>query len=98
MSVKEILHRIKGRSMLFTKAVQQCKVIAERLPHLLQTIPLEVEPAAFQRAAVGEGREDEMSPRFKRSPEIGEIRFTVLRNGQKVKNGAIVPEFEMVFR
>jgi hypothetical protein len=50
--------------MLFAKAFDQFKIIAERPAHFLQAVPLDVEPAAFQRAVVGEGRKDEMSARF----------------------------------
>ncbi len=98
MRVKEILSRSKRRLMMLAETFQKLKIRADVFSQFLQIVTLDFQAAAFFRSVAGKGRNDKMPVRFQRPAKIFEVKPSVFRAGQKMKDCAVVPQIELFFR
>lgn len=78
--------------MFFTHVLKQLKRRSELLVKLAKGIPSDWKPTASLRTIRRKGRNNNMAAGFYRLHDLLQARSTISHIGQKVKNGAVMPD------
>src|SRR5207244_523361 len=93
-----MLQAAPGRVMAIGKGLFQFKVLPERAAKRRRVVADHRQPAAALRPVRRKGPDNDMAAWDERPHQTIHIGAAVLRYGQKMKSGAVVPEIIMVRR